>query len=340
MGVPFDHALEKLPSAAEQVFKHDPRVRAIGITRHHGAFGYRVVRNVAMPVAQYAAFSPADLDGIPVAYADAREEPRAYARIPIPPAIVALAAGAPPEQALHRPLTCGLEVQNFDDDVRSATIAGGQITIGTLGCFVQQAGQAAVCLLSNNHVIAGENRGARGADRILQPGAGVFTPGRHVATLTDYVALLWSPPGASPAAGGVNWNDVDAGVAELVAGIGWVNEFLPVRALPPLAGIGAAAVGDDVFKVGRTTGLTRGTVTSIATIVGPVGYGPRQAWFQNSIEIVGLSGGPFSAGGDSGAAIVDAKTNNVVALLYAGNGSQTFACPIDLVLTALGCALA
>lgn len=86
--------------------------------------------------------------------------------------------------------------------------------------------------------------------------------------------------------------------------------------------------------------MTRRSITSLATVVGPVGYGAGQAWFQNSIEIVGTGTGPFSGPGDSGSAIVKTSTNEVIGVLYAGNGTQTYACPIDLVFAALGCALA
>ena len=57
------------------------------------------------------------------------------------------------------------------------------------------------------------------------------------------------------------------------------------------------------------------------------------------MTIEGDNGTLFSDHGDSGSAII--KTNGeVVGLLYAGNGTQTYACPIDKVLTALSCSLA
>jgi hypothetical protein len=47
----------------------------------------------------------------------------------------------------------------------------------------------------------------------------------------------------------------------------------------------------------------------------------------------------FSDHGDSGSAIL-LDSGEVVGLLYAGNGQRTYACPIDAVLQAFGCALA
>jgi S1-C subfamily serine protease len=97
-------------------------------------------------------------------------------------------------------------------------------------------------------------------------------------------------------------------------------------------------VGDGVFKVGRTTGLTHGTITDVATTVGPVGYDLGDCWFRRSITIEGTNGTLFSDHGDSGSAILN-SSGEVVALLYAGNGTQTYACPIGTVLSALTCNL-
>ena len=48
-------------------------------------------------------------------------------------------------------------------------------------------------MMSNNHVLAGENRGKKGRDRILQPGGLTFTSEQCIAKLIDFVDLLPSP---------------------------------------------------------------------------------------------------------------------------------------------------
>lgn len=73
-------------------------------------------------------------------------------------------------------------------------------------------------------------------------------------------------------------------------------------------------------------------------VVGPIGYAPGPCWFRQQIEITGDNGSMFSDHGDSGSAILS-TTGEVVGLLYAGNGTHTYACPIQTVLTALSCAL-
>jgi hypothetical protein len=89
----------------------------------------------------------------------------------------------------------------------------------------------------------------------------------------------------------------------------------------------------------RTTGLTFGTVTDVATVVGPVAYAPGECWFRRSIVVEGVDGTLFSDHGDSGSAVLT-STGQLIGLLYAGNGQQTYICPIDEVLRSLNCALA
>src|SRR5207237_807268 len=111
-----------------------------------------------------------------------------------------------------------------------------------------------------NHVLAGENRGLKTKDRILQPGSLSFASAQQVATLTDFIALKPSPANARPAQGNVVFNAVDAAVAELKTGTQFTQTYLPTRRLPNPHLTGTPRVGDKVFKVGRTTGLTRGTI--------------------------------------------------------------------------------
>jgi hypothetical protein len=275
---------------------------------------------------------------VPVMFADTPADVRSLVMVPESGPGSPSAASLIPEVNKHRPLVCGLQIQNFDDDTRQGIIGSGFIIVGTLGCFVTRA-NGNVALLSNNHVVAGHNRGVRGTDRILQAGGGTFVAADQAGVLSDYVALLPSPPGASPALGTAVLNNVDAGIVELGSTNRFTQGYLSSRGRVAPHATASAKVGDSVFKVGRTTGLTHGEVTSIATTVGPVPYDPGPCWFQNSIEIEGVNGTLFSDHGDSGSAIVR-DNGEVVGLLYAGNGVQTYACPIDLVLTALSCTLA
>jgi hypothetical protein len=337
-GVPFEMALERLRNSASQIFA-DPRVRSLGIGRHRGRYGYRVVRNSAIitPESALGGAVISESLGVPVTYVNTPHEVELSVLVPHTGPGSPMIASHVLEQGRFRPVFSGLQIENYDDDVRTKVINKGCIVVGTLGCFVKLADGSAA-LLSNNHVVAGENRGQKGTDRMVQAGSGSFVQGDLVATLKDFVAVKPSPPNASVVAGNVVFNDVDAGIASMDPAASFRQGFHSSRSLVVPTGTSSPKVGDKVFKVGRTTGLTYGEITDISTIVGPVSYNPGPCWFQGSLTIEGDNGTMFSDKGDSGSAIV--RTNGeIVGLLYAGNGTQTYACTIDSVFRALGCTL-
>jgi len=196
MGVAFSEALGQIERAASSVFASDTRVRSLGIGRHGTNFGYVAVPlSLALPI-------QASYEGIPITFHDSHHDPESLVKVPFSgpgsPAVSSLV----PEQALQRQLVCGLQIENLDDDLRTGVIAGGHIIVGTLGCFVRLSG-GEIAILSNKHVVAGENRGQRNTDRIEQPGTGQATPGGQVGVLSDFVAIQPSVAGATPAQGTV-----------------------------------------------------------------------------------------------------------------------------------------
>ena len=93
--------------------------------------------------------------------------------------------------------------------------------------------------------------------------------------------------------GNVKYNEVDAAVAELAGGTEFTQGYLPSRHLPGPHDVTTPKVGDKVFKVGRTTGLTRGTITAVGIVVGPIPYAAGHCWFHHQFEVVGNRGGVF-----------------------------------------------
>jgi len=204
------------------------------------------------------------------------------------------------------------------------------ITAGTIGAFIRLDGVTAV--LSNNHVLANENRGALG-DAVYQPGpADGGTAGEQVATLSKFVRLRR------------RGNGVDAAAATVVDGIN--TDHRRIRGIGRLAGLGALPdIGDPVRKTGRTTGTRRGIVTAIELDNLVVGFDIGDLSFDGQIEIEGTGRNGFSDGGDSGSLIVDGD-RLAVGLLFAGSsqgGSNgrglTYANPIEPVLQELGATL-
>lgn len=131
-------------------------------------------------------------------------------------------------------------------------------------------------------------------------------------------------------------NRVDAALALLDPGIQADEGTL--TGLGSLQGIRTAPLeGDEtVFKVGRTTGLTRGRVSAFEVDDVSASYDMGVIVFDGQIEIEAQDGAPFSLGGDSGALVVDEQLR-ALGLLFAGNDADiTYANPIGEVFQALG----
>jgi hypothetical protein len=228
---------------------------------------------------------------------------------------------APFLQARHRPLLIGSSVGHV------------RVTAGTIGAFVSVDGDDRPRILSNNHVLADENRGAEG-DAVLQPGAadGGRDPADVVAALDAFVALAEDAP-----------NAVDAAIAVVAEGIAVQDgELTGVGTLgtDPLAPEDVETVG----KLGRTTGRTTGRVTAFELDNVIVAYDAFPTLrFDDQIEIEGTGSAPFSQGGDSGSLIWDEASRRPVGLLFAGGEEGdvdvTYANPIGAVLGALGARL-
>lgn len=182
-----------------------------------------------------------------------------------------------------------------------------QITAGTFGCLVRDGQDQYI--LSNNHVLANENRGVEG-DPILQPGRfdGGKTEKDVLARLDTYVAL--DPEGA---------NLVDCALAQPYSSADVTSDILNIGRL---RGSRDTTLDEKVQKSGRTTRLTNGTVTDVDATI-RVGYSTGSLIFQDQMIIRGERGS-FSAGGDSGSVIV-AYDGNAVGLLFAGSPFFTVA---------------
>lgn len=246
---------------------------------------------------------------------------RVYVRSKLPKSQIPIDEQVPPEingkltdvipvydlSALARPVECGVSVGHFE------------ITAGTLGCLVKKSAgdDDEIFILSNNHVLANENRANIG-DNILEPGRldGGTDP---IANLTDFEPIALDDQA----------NFIDAAIAKIINKNDVRSAILTIGDVqqPPIS----PAMYQSVRKHGRTTGHTVGVIMDLAADI-RVRFGQKLANFEDQLAIQGVNG-LFSQGGDSGSLIVDAMTRRPVALLFAGGGNQTFACPINRVLS-------
>jgi hypothetical protein len=231
-----------------------------------------------------------------------------------------LPLSSPPPAGLQRrtrPLRPGLSVGH------------AAVTAGTLGGFVRLGGRLAI--LSNNHVLAAGDVGEVG-DAVRQPGpADGGVAADRVATLSAFQRFSDGP------------NGIDAAVAVLDEGVDADPGLLPGGPLAATVADGQEVEPDEeVEKVGRTTGHTRGRISAVEVDGVAVQYDDGVHVFDDQIEIEGLAGA-FSDGGDSGSVIWRSADRVPLALLFAGssqggsNGAGlTFANPLSTVLATLG----
>ncbi|MDQ3119110.1 MAG: S1 family peptidase [Verrucomicrobiota bacterium] len=215
-------------------------------------------------------------------------------------------------------------------------LANGYCCGGTLGSLVLIGGQQHI--LSNYHVLeadivsGGNGTVATTGDSVIQPGLidinCTAANGQSVATLVKKSALPNS--------------NVDCAVAKVTSGMvsttGAILEIGPISSQT----IGAS-IGQAVKKSGRTTGLTRSSISGLNATIS-VAYDNECAGgaaftktFTGQI-VISNKGSRFLAGGDSGSLMVEdtATSPRAVGLLYAGSSSTAIANPIGHVLQFLG----
>jgi len=196
---------------------------------------------------------------------------------------------------------------------------------GTLGLGMRGYGSLAdrTFVLSNNHVLANENR-SRVGDPVIQPGSldGGVTAQDVIGELFDFVPLRFEQ---STNVQTPQVNKVDAACA-LVHEFGtfnrdifWVGHPKGWRTRQNVED--AVTSGNTrVQKTGRTTGYTTGTISAVSWD-GWIAYDSGFAYFEDQLLI---TPGTFSDSGDSGSCILD-MDENITGLLFGGGATHTIA---------------
>ena len=188
----------------------------------------------------------------------------------------------------------------------------GRYSIGTLGVFARSRNDGTLGFLTNQHVG-------------IEPGKSLFHPvpwGTHLSMTERVIEYVedrqWYGPLIDEPSTFVR---VDCAFARLAAGFSLSDinlHLMGVGQLGPVKDISLdemSIIGQKVLRVGRTTGLRRGTVVAF-------GYefiDQRDATAYTDLLIVGNDDIPFSTHGDSGSLIVtDDGQLNPIGLLWGG----------------------
>lgn len=218
----------------------------------------------------------------------------------------------------------------------SKDLANGYCCGGTLGSLINVGGQLRI--LSNYHVFeadivpGGNGVVAQTGDPIIQPGLIDVNCNKanaqNVATLVKTSSLPNS--------------NVDCSSANIISGM--VNTSGAILEIGTLrSATVAASVGQAVKKSGRTTGLTRSSISGLnATIsvqyenecAGGIAFTKT---FTGQILVTNTRS-KFLGSGDSGSLMVEDVTTNprAIGLLFAGSSTLAVANPINSVLSFLG----
>jgi hypothetical protein len=225
-------------------------------------------------------------------------------------------------------------------------LANGYCCGGTLGSLVQKGGTKYI--LSNYHVLysdivnGGNGRTAQPGDPVIQPG---LIDVSCSASGAQNVGTLVSNGGSLPFTGG--GDPVDVGIAQVASGM--VDESGAILNVGTIsASTVNASIGMAVKKMGRTTGLTRSTVSAINgafSITYENECAGGTSFTQSYVNQIVISNDrcKFQNGGDSGSLLLeDASTNpRATGLCFAGSsvcarGSIAIANPIQAVLSWIG----
>jgi hypothetical protein len=228
------------------------------------------------------------------------------------------------------------------------------ITAGTLACLVKDETDGEKVILSNNHVLANSNDADLGSP-IVQPG--VYDGGNvltdTIAKLKRFVPIQFEQGSTCPVAQGFCavynalakvfgaktrlvtvkevYNTVDCAIASPVSPDVVSDEIIDIG-VPE--GTTVPSIGLKVRKSGRTSCLTHGEIDTVDLTV-RVMYDYKTALFKDQIGIQPVEG-KFSAGGDSGSAILAEDEPKIVGLLFAGDESgYTIANQIQNVMAEL-----
>jgi hypothetical protein len=148
---------------------------------------------------------------------------------------------------------------------------------------------------------------------------------------------------------------IDIALIQLVAGIQYLNEqkWIPLNgpaSTPNQLVKGSYVVtpaqiqaGYPVQKYGATTQLTNGTIqvnnlsgryTTNSGTSGAYTWEVFYRYYQNALLVTSPLGSPFSAGGDSGSAVLN-SSGQVVGILFAGGSTQSLVTPIQSVMSTM-----
>jgi hypothetical protein len=210
---------------------------------------------------------------------------------------------------------------------------------GSIGCLVKtkSRGNDFLALTSASHVLSMLNNAEKG-DKIICPG---HPDGPRV--LDNMIGTLWNFTYLNHHTEKEGWanllNHEDIAVVKLVEPEQWPDANLVPNPSEPSKKKKVREVvergrlldylGTKVFKIGRSTGLTRGTFEVAAIQQSPIRLPDGKVYmYRDLFAIKGESSKPFTMPGDSGA-LVYTEDFKALGFVVGGSESHTFVCSAE-----------
>lgn len=240
-----------------------------------------------------------------------------------------LEQAAVPDTAKHDPVIGGVQIA-------PASIVGGVVHAGTLGCVFRNSGNQPVGV-SNAHVLCGAV-----GDVVQQPAPSTDPPPSSERLGTVLKCLVPDTPSFIP--GGLVSGTWDASLC--VIDEGRASTIGEIADIGTATAISSPRLGDRVRKRGHRTGVSHGVVEGIfGAYVASDHNGTPLWWMLGQVSIamtpdLGLNPlGVWSMGGDSGSVVVNDNTE-IVALHWGGDGNgRGYASDFSTLAIALGVSL-
>jgi hypothetical protein len=190
-----------------------------------------------------------------------------------------------------------------------------EVSAGTIGWYIVTE-NGDVLAISNNHVWAKENLGKAG-DPLVQPGRldGGDPEKDVVFTLADFIPIGFT---GAP-------NTVDVAVSMPVS---YADVYMSILNIGGVTGKRIPDLGEKVKKMGRTTGITEGTVIDTSASVRVV-YDTGEALFTDVVLVE-----DNIKAGDSGSPVLTSK-GEFAGLLFAGSDTNYVFCKYSNIEQAL-----
>lgn len=325
--LPEAHALREYVRAHGSAFLADPNVTSVGVG--HKMVAGRVTDEVCLQFTVRVKVPAERLSALPTSLLPEQVEVGEHAV-----ATDVVERTFAPAYAVVPEADSDARKVRADPVVPGISVAHPTVSAGTIGLVVHDREDGTPYVLSNWHVLQGDQ--GRIGDEVLQPGPHDDNRvGRNRLGV-----LVRSHLGAAG----------DCAIAT-VEGRGLDPEILELGVAPDE--IGDPELGDKVVKSGRTTGVTYGVVTRV-DVLSKLDYGAAGQREIGGFEIGPDAGHPatageISAGGDSGSAWVfrarNGRTSTVFAGLHFGgetpgdSGEHALACLPRSVFDRLGVTL-